>query len=96
MILPLLYFFLYVFIFQRELFLLVTDQGFLNENNVIWETLSNVEGDCHFVDADFKTYRKVEPISMPHPAPHRSMMEDSEALPGSANQIDQEYVFTFV
>ena len=43
---------------QGELFLLVTDQGFLTENGVVWETLSNVDGNCHFVDADFRSYGK--------------------------------------
>lgn len=32
----------------------MTDQGFLNEPNVIWETLNNIEGDGKFVDEDFK------------------------------------------
>lgn len=32
---------------------LVTDQGFLNEPDVIWETLVNVEGDGQFADSDF-------------------------------------------
>jgi ubiquitin carboxyl-terminal hydrolase MINDY-1/2 len=45
---------------QGELFALVTDQGFLNEANVVWETQSNVEGDGHFVDANFHTYRLPE------------------------------------
>merc|ERR1719494_1483332 len=40
---------------KGELFLLVTDQGFLTEPNVIWETLSNIEGDGFFADAKFKT-----------------------------------------
>ena len=46
-----------VLLLQDELFVLVTDQGFLSESNVVWETLSNVEGDGHFVDAHFHTYR---------------------------------------
>ncbi|XP_077978002.1 ubiquitin carboxyl-terminal hydrolase MINDY-2-like [Glandiceps talaboti] len=40
---------------KNELFLLVTDQGFLTENNVVWETLANTEGDSYFVDGDFHT-----------------------------------------
>ena len=47
--------------FQDELFLLVTDQGFLTESNVVWETLSNVEGDGEFVDASFCPYHKSDP-----------------------------------
>ncbi|GFY79126.1 ubiquitin carboxyl-terminal hydrolase MINDY-2 [Trichonephila inaurata madagascariensis] len=34
------------------LYQLVTDQGFVNEN-VVWETLNNIEGDGQFVDSDF-------------------------------------------
>lgn len=41
--------------FQNELYVLVTDQGFLTESNVAWETLTNVEGDSHFVNGEFKT-----------------------------------------
>lgn len=32
---------------------LVTDQGFLNEADVVWETLNNVEGDGQFADSNF-------------------------------------------
>lgn len=35
------------------LFQLVTDQGFLSEPSVVWETLSNIEGDGRFVDQEF-------------------------------------------
>ncbi|XP_069132190.1 ubiquitin carboxyl-terminal hydrolase MINDY-1-like [Argopecten irradians] len=67
---------------QNELFLLVTDQGFLSERNVVWETLSNVEGDGYFVDANFHTYRKsppTEPVIPPAP------MDPEE-------QVDQDYL----
>jgi len=40
---------------SNELFQLVTDQGFLHEPRVVWETLSNVEGDDMFVDSRFVT-----------------------------------------
>ena len=69
-------------IFQDELFQLVTDQGFLTESNVVWETLSNVEGDCHFVDSEFHTYTKPEPPSIP---------VDSSNIPlNTDEQIDHE------
>ncbi|XP_060072449.1 ubiquitin carboxyl-terminal hydrolase MINDY-1-like [Ylistrum balloti] len=67
---------------QNELFLLVTDQGFLSERNVVWETLSNVENDGYFVDANFETYRKSppsEPVIPPTP------MNPEE-------QVDQDYL----
>jgi len=40
---------------KTELFLLVTDQGFLKEPRVVWETLSSIDGDGHFVDDKFVT-----------------------------------------
>ncbi|KAJ9580585.1 hypothetical protein L9F63_024236, partial [Diploptera punctata] len=40
---------------RDELFQLVTDQGFLHETKVVWETLSNIEGDGMFVDGHFIT-----------------------------------------
>lgn len=52
---------------NNELFLLVTDQGFLTESNAVWETLSNVDGDCHFVDGCFCTYTKPQPSVDPIP-----------------------------
>ena len=35
--------------------MLVTDQGFLKEPSVVWETLNSIDGDGHFVDSDFIT-----------------------------------------
>ncbi|VDM50099.1 unnamed protein product [Toxocara canis] len=40
-------------LFQNDLYVLVTDQGFLNEPSVVWETLNNVDGNSVFVDASF-------------------------------------------
>ena len=40
---------------KDELFLLVTDQGYLTESKIIWETLANVDGDGQFVDENFVT-----------------------------------------
>jgi len=38
---------------KSVLYLLVTDQGFLNQPGVVWETLDNIQGDTVFVDQDF-------------------------------------------
>ena len=36
--------------------MLVTDQGYLKEPNVVWETLSSVDGAGHYVDHRFVTF----------------------------------------
>lgn len=38
---------------QGHLYLLVTDQGFLQEEQVVWESLHNVDGDSCFCDSEF-------------------------------------------
>ena len=35
------------------LYLLVTDQGFLHQGDVVWESLDSVQGDTVFVDQQF-------------------------------------------
>lgn len=80
---------------QAELFVLATDQGFLNESNVIWETLSNVEGDGHFVDAAFHTYRLPE-MPTQRVTPAAATASAFPAPPAnSKEQIDHEYVCIF-
>ena len=37
-----------------KLYLLVTDQGYLTHENIVWETLDNIEGDAVFCDSNFK------------------------------------------
>ncbi|XP_053857345.1 ubiquitin carboxyl-terminal hydrolase MINDY-1 [Vidua macroura] len=38
---------------KGHLYLLVTDQGFLHEERVVWESLHSVDGDSCFCDAEF-------------------------------------------
>ncbi|NXI79012.1 MINY1 hydrolase, partial [Rhipidura dahli] len=38
---------------KGHLYLLVTDQGFLQEEGVVWESLHSVDGDSSFCDTDF-------------------------------------------
>lgn len=69
---------------KNELFQLVTDQGFLTESNVVWETLGNVDGDCHFVDSEFHTYTKPEPPPLPANGSNLQYNPDE--------QIDHDYL----
>ncbi|XP_057683576.1 ubiquitin carboxyl-terminal hydrolase MINDY-1 isoform X2 [Corythoichthys intestinalis] len=39
---------------KGHLYLLVTDQGFLCEDGLVWESLHNVEGDGNFCDSNFR------------------------------------------
>lgn len=52
---------------QGHLYLLVTDQGFLQEESVVWESLHNVEGDGNFCDSDFRLCNPQRAPSTSHP-----------------------------
>ncbi|KAK2830945.1 hypothetical protein Q5P01_018876 [Channa striata] len=69
---------------KGHLYLLVTDQGFLQEEGLVWESLHNVEGDGNFCDSDFR---------LCHP-PQRAA--PASTLPPSTQeqqrQIDQDYL----
>ncbi|PWA33321.1 hypothetical protein CCH79_00014099 [Gambusia affinis] len=69
---------------KGHLYLLVTDQGFLQEESMVWESLHNVEGDGNFCNSDFR---------LSH-APERSPA--AAHLPPSSQeqqrQIDQDYL----
>ena len=69
----------------QNLYLLVTDQGFLKEPSVVWETLSGLDGNGQFVDQHFvERPAKVEATAsshLPHPMPEPSNPEQ---------QVDQE------
>lgn len=65
---------------KDQLYQLVTDQGFLNECNVVWETLNNIEGDGQFVDASF--------LLVP-PKPADSIIPP---MVSEGQQIDQDYL----
>ncbi|KAL0873529.1 hypothetical protein Bca101_023234 [Brassica carinata] len=43
--------------YDNELYNLVTDQGYLNERDLVWEKLNEVNGDSVFVNADFKVFK---------------------------------------
>nr|XP_056722002.1 ubiquitin carboxyl-terminal hydrolase MINDY-2 [Euleptes europaea] len=62
---------------KGQLYLLVTDQGFLTEDKVVWESLHNVDGDGDFCDSEF----------------HLRPPSDPETVyRGQQDQIDQDYL----
>ncbi|XP_016099116.1 protein FAM63A-like [Sinocyclocheilus grahami] len=68
---------------KGHLYLLVTDQGFLQEESVVWESLHNVEGDGNFCDSDF---RLCHPSQKPTGASQPSAQQQQQM------QIDQDYL----
>ncbi|CAK6432189.1 unnamed protein product [Pipistrellus nathusii] len=63
--------------YKGLLYLLVTDQGFLTEEKIVWESLHNVDGDGNFCDSDF----------------HLRPPSDPETVyKGQQDQIDQDYL----
>ena len=41
---------------MNELYILVTDQGYQNEPDIVWERLVNVDGDTEFVQWNFQPF----------------------------------------
>ncbi|XP_050993182.1 ubiquitin carboxyl-terminal hydrolase MINDY-1 isoform X2 [Labeo rohita] len=67
---------------KGHLYLLVTDQGFLQEESVVWESLHNVEGDGNFCDSDFRLcHPSQKPSAASQPTAQQQQM-----------QIDQDYL----
>ncbi|KAJ7986134.1 hypothetical protein DPEC_G00347640 [Dallia pectoralis] len=64
--------------FKGQLYLLVTDQGFLTEEKVVWESLHNVDGDGNFCDSEFRLRPPSDPETVYH---------------GQQDQIDQVQIF---
>ena len=59
----------------------MTDQGFLKENSVVWETLNSIDGDGHFVDSEFvtappKASPKVTPAQEANLSPEQQFEQD--------------------
>ncbi|KAI1889640.1 hypothetical protein AGOR_G00165030 [Albula goreensis] len=63
--------------FKGQLYLLVTDQGFLTEEKVVWESLHNVDGDGNFCDSEFRLRPPSDPDTV---------------YRGQQDQIDQDYL----
>ncbi|NXY00423.1 MINY1 hydrolase, partial [Centropus bengalensis] len=68
---------------KGHLYLLVTDQGFLQEERVVWESLHNVDGDSCFCDTEFHLSHALgkEGATM---APTDQQLQQS--------QVDQDYM----
>ncbi|XP_008046687.1 ubiquitin carboxyl-terminal hydrolase MINDY-1 [Carlito syrichta] len=68
---------------KSHLYLLVTDQGFLQEEQVVWESLHNVDGDSCFCDSDFH---------LSHSLDKGPGAEGGSGSPEKQLQVDQDYL----
>ena len=64
----------------------MTDQGFLKEPQVVWETLNTIDGDIQFVDENFLT--AVTPAS--DDVSNEKLIPESVAAQFDDQQIDRE------
>lgn len=68
---------------KSHLYLLVTDQGFLQEEQVVWESLHNVDGDSCFCDSDFH---------LSHSPGRGPGAGGGGGSPEQQRQVDQDYL----
>ena len=73
--------------------MLVTDQGYLKEPNVVWETLSSVDGAGHYVDHRFVTFTPVSTQSANENSSVLSSMasEEKNSVSRKAPDIESAY-----
>ncbi|PIK39179.1 hypothetical protein BSL78_23978 [Apostichopus japonicus] len=72
------------------LYILVTDQGFLTASNVVWESLSNVEGDSLFYDGAFqRCLPNIKPVLDAASPMSMEQQIDSDFLVALSMQEDQ-------
>ncbi|XP_038017955.1 ubiquitin carboxyl-terminal hydrolase MINDY-1 [Motacilla alba alba] len=72
---------------EGHLYLLVTDQGFLREEAVVWESLRGVDGDSCFCDAEFRLSRPLgEEGTAMAPRGHRRQVEQDYLVALSLQQ----------
>ncbi|XP_076020528.1 ubiquitin carboxyl-terminal hydrolase MINDY-1 isoform X2 [Genypterus blacodes] len=69
---------------KGHLYLLVTDQGFLQEEALVWESLHNVEGDGNFCDPDFRLCHPPQRAPPPPTSPPSAQEQQ--------RQINQDYL----
>ena len=91
---------------KGELFILVTDQGFLTEPAVIWETFSNIDGNSLFVNSEFNSIvvdnvksaserqKTSQSMSSEPPMPHSLSQEDRDYLIALQMQHDEQGLYS--
>jgi len=86
-----------LFKYNGELYLLVTDFGYLNEPEIVWEKLSQIDGDTVFITQDFRPYypkaqnaKKDMPESIPDIEVSPEMLEEHKRAMQQLDQLKQQ------
>ncbi|KAM7258897.1 hypothetical protein ACFE04_014638 [Oxalis oulophora] len=70
-----------MFKYESELYILATDQGYINQPDLVWEKLNEVNGDTVFMTSNFKEF-KVEESQ-----PNETSWSESNAMVNTADYI---------
>ena len=73
----------------------MTDQGFLKEPRVVWETLNTIDGDIQFVNENFMTVATTSDdddvgVGSDEARPEASATASASGFQNSEEQIDRE------
>ncbi|EGG17654.1 DUF544 family protein [Cavenderia fasciculata] len=78
---------------ESGIYILVSDEGFINEP-VVWEKLSQINGDSDFLLSDFSIYKKLDPYSTftsnPTTFPHPSVQTTASVYSSPTPQLQQQ------
>ncbi|XP_043935971.1 ubiquitin carboxyl-terminal hydrolase MINDY-1 isoform X2 [Protopterus annectens] len=73
---------------KGHLYLLVTDQGFLHAEKVVWESLHNVDGDSCFCDAEFHLSHTLEKEVDPCGSELQRQIDQQQGGPSTVNDLE--------
>ncbi|CAA7393073.1 unnamed protein product [Spirodela intermedia] len=72
-----------MFKYNEELYLLATDQGYISQQNLVWEKLNEVNGDTMFMRSDFKQF--MPEVQVNHSWDEQNGMNEFLAVEGSTS-----------
>lgn len=81
-----------MFKLDGELYILATDQGYLNQPDLVWEKLNEVNGDTLFMTGDFKEF-KVESHANTSWDPQNAMASTADYLASIDNSVNENSSF---
>jgi hypothetical protein len=76
---------------EYELLCLVTDVGYSDMENIVWETLSNTEGDSHFLSGNFVDFDGEKNKTDSFGIPQNQDTNVGSSVLGSVESIEDDY-----